>query len=234
MIIDIIILVIFLVMLIRGWKRGLIYSAGTIVILLVAFFLAFSFSGPAAQRIYQLVQKNENINQLTQNISADLQAGKSPDDSFEKLGVPEAYRRIITGQSPGLVKELDHLINNLGSESKEYFDRLASDLAHNLVLVTLKILCFFVIFFVSSFLLRLLLKLVTSGINKLPLVGIVNRSLGLLLAFIMAIAVCGMILSLLPGLQSTFPGLAKLLTESKLAPLIEDSQIYNKVVDTIF
>ncbi len=238
MLIDILIILIFLVSLYKGWKQGFLYSIGLIVILIVSFFLASSFSSVLAVKLYDYGVEKEVFQEIKADLSTELYAGKTIGESLSSIGVPKNFQEILASgsgeEAAGLIEELGKTVSDLGEKSKARVDGIAQELTRSLILLTIQILSFILILFVSNFLLRLLLSLISKGVNRLPLIGTTNRVLGLLVSFFFAVLISGLVLSVLPGLQTTFPSLEIAIEESKLAALLQDSSFYQSLLDTIF
>lgn len=234
MVIDILILIIFAFTLYRGWKRGLIYNVGVVFLLLIAFYLASALSGVVAERVYEQALAKGSLVSIEEKISDDLNQGQSVDGALDNLGLPEAYKKIIKDDTEGLIPGMLDIVEQIGAESRRQVDRVASELTKSLIIMTIKIIVFMLIFFLSYFILKAILGLISRGLNKLPLIGTLNRSLGLLVAFMLAVFISGTVISLLPGLQTYFPAMEKMLGESRLASFIIDSPLYYSILDTIF
>ncbi|MDO5015628.1 MAG: CvpA family protein [Eubacteriales bacterium] len=234
MIIDIIIAIVFVIYLIRGWRKGGLYSIGLALALVLAFVLASNLSGLVAEKTYNFAKDQGLFANMENQITTDLKEGETVNQSLDNLGLPEAYQKIIGSDGDGIVGSMLGVVEDLGAESKRQADLLASQLTSNLIFVTIKIVAFLLIFFLSFILLKALLRLLSKAVNALPLIGVFNRALGLLIGFALAILITGTLLSLLPGLQANWPGLERALAESKLATVIRDSKLYYAILDTIF
>lgn len=234
MIIDIIIAIVFIIYIIRGWRRGGLYSIGLALAVVLAFVLASNLSGLVAQKTYSFAKEQGLFANMENQITTDLKEGETVTQSLDNLGLPEAYQKIIGSDGDGILGSMLGVVEDLGTESKRQADLLANQLTSNLIFVTIKIVAFLLIFFLSFILLKALLRLLSKAINALPLLGVFNRTLGLLVGFALAILITGTLLSLLPGLQANWPGLENALAESKLAAVIRDSKLYYAILDTIF
>lgn len=234
MIIDIIIAIVFIIYIIRGWRRGGLYSIGLALAVVLAFVLASNLSGLVAQKTYSFAKEQGLFAHMENQITTDLKEGETVTQSLDNLGLPEAYQKIIGSDGDGILGSMLGVVEDLGTESKRQADLLANQLTSNLIFVTIKIVAFLLIFFLSFILLKALLRLLSKAINALPLLGVFNRTLGLLVGFALAILITGTLLSLLPGLQANWPGLENALAESKLAAVIRDSKLYYAILDTIF
>lgn len=234
MIIDLIILAVFGLEIYRGWKRGFIYSAGVIALVIAAFILANIFAGPLASYIYSGADKKGVGEKLEVEIHKNLDRGENPLESMKAWGIPEAYREMILKKDAGIFSSWQSLVEESTKRNRELIKNTAESMARTFLEIGARALAFLLIFFGSFFILRLILKLVSSGVNKLPVLGGANRLLGIGLGLLTALVICGVILSLLPGVAAGFPQLKSQLESSKLGALISNSAYVRSFLDIIF
>lgn len=233
MIIDIIILIIFALEIYRGWKKGALYSLGVIALLVVAFILAGVFSEPLSQRLYNVAEEKGSVQKLEAELNRDVTSGISVEQSLDKIGIPSSYQDILK-RDETIMQKIEAFARDAGQEGQKQIQAAAKDLARNLISLAARIVSFVLILFVSFYLMRLVLSLISKGLNKIPILGSVNRGLGMVVGFMVALVLCGTLLSLLPGAGKTFPEVYKQLEQSRLANVIHESSIYKGFLDTIY
>lgn len=234
MAIDILIVLIFLVCLVRGWRRGFLYNAGLVFMLLLAFFIASSFSGLLSAKVYQLGVDNGLIQAKTPKFVHQVESEEDLKLGLADLGLTESYQNILKGDMQGVLKDFSSSVEKLGDQSKAYMDEMTQAISEQILRLSLQILVFILLIFASYFILKALLKLLSKGINALPVLGFANRLSGAILGFALAVLLSGTLLSLLPGLGASFPAIESSLQDSRLASLISESQLYKVILNSIF
>lgn len=234
MLIDILIVIIFLLCLVRGWRKGLLYNAGLVFMLLIAFFIASTFSGLLSAKLYQLGVEQGILQASKPSFSKQLASEADLTTSLQDLGLTESYQNILKGDMAGVFKDLSSSVEMLGAQSKAYMDEMTQAISEHILRLSLQILVFLVLIFASYFVLKWLLKWLSKGINALPVLGLANRLGGAALGFALAVLLAGTLLSLLPGLGASLPAVEQGLRGSQLAGLISESQLYKFILNSIF
>lgn len=197
MILDVVLGLILLSILYTSWRRGFVASFVRLVGTAAGFLLASFLSRPAAERIYAgfLEEKVENY------VSGTLLAQGSP--LLEALaGLDQAGSAAIQAVSGFLAQQgLDfYSPQDAGQMGTDILDRITqggSDPAaaitqvavKPLVMTVLETAIFFLLLFLTGILVRMAVR-VGLGVNRIPLVGGMNRLAGLL---------CGAVYALLVG-----------------------------------
>lgn len=234
MIIDIILGIIILSILYRGWSRGFLYTAGRVVILILAFILASSFSPLLSAKLYELTVDEAWLDATADNVAKNLQPATDLNSGLENIGLSETYQNILKGEFPELTEEFSKSFQDLHEQNVEYMTKTSKAIGSHLIMMTLRIVSFIILLIAFSVALGFLLNLISKGVNKIPLIGSVNRGLGLALAVVMAVVICGTIVTTLPGLQNQIPGIDKALQKSYIASFLIESRLYRNILDTIF
>ncbi len=234
MLIDILIVIILLVCLVRGWRRGFLYNAGLVFMLLLAFFIASSFSGLLSAKVYQLGLEKGIIQPRQPKFVQQVKSEEELMLGLEDLGLTESYQNILKGDMQGVLKDFSASVEKLGDQSKAYMDEMTQAISEHILRLSLQIIVFILLIFASYFILKRLLKLLSLGINALPVLGPANRLGGAALGFALAVLLSGTLLSLLPGLGASFPAIESGLQDSQLASLISESQLYKLILNSIF
>ena len=234
MILDLIIAAIIIYQMVKGWKRGGIYVLGSFVVLILAFVLATQFSPLLADRIYEGTEKGGVVSKLDENLNKEIASGKDIDLSFEKLGLDPIYKEVLKNDKSGLVERWNQLAEEAKTKGKEELQATSRELAQSVIKIASQALAFLVILLLANLLLGILLRVISSLINHLPILGTANRWIGLALGFCLAVVICGALLSLIPAISGSVPELAHQSDQSKLYSLVLDSRIYREFLNFIY
>ena len=159
-----------------GYRRGFIRSIVQLVGLVAAFLLAFSFSETVSPYVY-----DSFINEsLHETVSQALQAEGSStaadrlDAAVEKL--PAVVGDMISG-NPQAQNMIESLGEKADATAAQLADTLVTDIIRPIVVAVLRFVAFLVLFFVLLLLVKLLSGLV-KPITKLPLIRQADGLLG--------------------------------------------------------
>ncbi|MDO5033622.1 MAG: CvpA family protein [Eubacteriales bacterium] len=234
MLVDLVIVLILLICLIRGWLRGFLYNAGLVFLLLISFFIASTFSGILATKLYQVGVDKKILKSGPTQLVQQFDREKDLEDNLQNLGLTESYQKILQGDLGELMKGFSTSVEKIGAESQAYMKEMTQAVSEQILRLSLQILVFIFLLFASYFLLKFFLKLISKGINALPVLGLVNRLGGAGLGLALGILLAGTLISVLPGLAASFPALEDSLAGSKLADFLVESQLYKWILQSIF
>lgn len=233
MIIDLLIIGIFVWEMYRGWKKGALYSLGVVALLGVAFILAGMFSEPLALRLYHAAEERGTVRKIETELHKDVSFGIGVEESLDRIGIPQSYREILK-KDENIMRKIEEIARDASEAGQEQLQAAAKDLARNLISLGTRIISFLLILFVSFYLMRLILRLISEGLNKVPVLGVLNRGLGMAVGFMVALVLCGTILSLLPGAGKSFPEIYSQLEQSRLASFVHESSLYKGFLEIVY
>lgn len=154
--------------------------------------------------------------------------------SLKNMGLPPAFLGVFEGKYGSIPAQLQSLLD----KSRETGTSAIRDAIHNFSRQIFELiahaLAFLLIFFVSHFVLKRLLKALSGLINKIPLIGGLNHLLGMFMGLIVGLVLCGLLLSVLPPLSGSLPDLREQLASSRLATWFMQSQVYEKLLALIY
>lgn len=194
-VVDIIAALILIIAVILGYKQGFIQSLLRLVGCVAAFVLAFSFSAPAANHVYDSWIAPSMETKLLETIGESAKASASEQLSalLESLPAPIAT---ALENSPKLQETVEQLSSTGASTGEMLVESLMDAIVRPIVSALLQFVIFILLFLVLLFVARLLVKLV-KPITKLPLIrqadGLLGAALGavkgavFLLAFVTVI-----------------------------------------------
>jgi uncharacterized membrane protein required for colicin V production len=189
-----------------GWAKGFVEVLSGFLVFLVATFLAGHYTGTVLamlNRMWDLQHRFASLLERRIILPADaykVQASAIPFDRavdwLRSLPLPLAYKQTLAerlvewSQTAGSQTAADFIINQLAAG-------------------TLSAIVFVVLVSVASWLLSLLVRLVSDQIKEIPLVGTTNRLLGSLLMGFETVAILALIVGLL-GPTASMYGYTKL------------------------
>lgn len=101
-------------------------------------------------------------------------------------------------------------------------------LARQVIQGILRALCFFILFLLLSFLLGSFMRILGHFINKIPVLGFVNRILGLAFALFSSLLILLAVFSLLGSLAYSIPSLQHLLDGAVLPKLLQSPAFFQR------
>lgn len=169
MIIDIFIIIFFIYEIYQGWRRGLLGIVLKLIVSIIAIIVAFFIAEQISIHLTDFFISETMINNLSNNLSESV------------MGEGQALPDVL--QSIGLSSSLsNNLAGNLAEISFEVIVSIVSKLAEYFVLA--------VAFIIFSIVLRIifvyLIQKFTNRFNKIPVIGLLNRIMGLLFGILMA------------------------------------------------
>lgn len=231
--IDILICLIFLKELIQGWRRGLIYMLGSIILLALALYAAVHFTTPVADTFYSWAEKQGAPAQVSERIATSIMSQNREEDVMAHIGVSESYLNILHSQNPELFETIKHMSEKGIKATNSSVQKAAQELTSKIFTSGMRALAFLLIFTVSLFLMRFLLKLLSQLVNKTPFLGGLNRWAGLALGFLFAVIISGLLASLLPWIREMNPALEGSMRASRLLPYVWDTPFYHSIMSFV-
>lgn len=226
MILDAVLLLVCLYEAIKGWKKGVLYTLGSLVVLVVCFFLANFVTTPVTDSVTAAIREGESTQKVAQLIETNLQKTFQAQTNtylqpylkrLWRSNAEDARRMIL---DPG--KEMSHLAQGM-------VEQISKDFLGMIIWGGL----FAIIFFTSFLILRGILRLISKGVNQLPILGHLNRFTGLLVGLLTGVLVSTLLLSLTTLLSGAIPGVELSLKQSHLAPILTKTNLIELFLDTI-
>ncbi len=175
-VLDLLVVGVFIVFFIIGWRRGLISELLRIVGFAVALLAAWILSAPLTGWIYEQFVKQKIITQVSERITSTVDGTVFSGGSFwEKLG------------------DLGSEIASYATVTPDEAAKLGEKFVNNTLAAPVQAIIRTIVFVILFALLLLVIKLVSrlfKGLNKLPVVGTVNRIFGGVLGLVEGAVVC--------------------------------------------
>ncbi len=181
MILDGCLLLVLLIGVIIGCRRGFIKSAVRLIGCLLALVLAFCLSSPLSEWIFdgffRAGLEQSVSQQLTDAAVSSTQALETQIDGVLET-LPALVRNALASYGVGTSEQIGDILEAHGSQSTAAIaETLVSYVIRPVCVLLMQILCFIVLFLVLTIAIRLLGRLLDRMFN-LPLIRHVNRLLG--------------------------------------------------------
>lgn len=173
-IVDIIIVLVILLCIYQGYRKGLVGMLFSIATFFIAGLLALVLMNPVANLIVDNTQFDETIENTIVKYLDNSEEGASEEETENEPGMIESY------------------IEEYSTEMKHATVEVA---AQNLSLLIIKILVFIGVYFVAKLILRLLNSII-NVVAKLPLLKQFNKGGGILVGVIKGIFITYVVLGL--------------------------------------
>mgnify|MGYP002735241214 CR=1 FL=1 len=197
MVLDILFVILIIVLIVAGWQRGAVASVAklgiTIVSLIGAVFLSRYLSNFFAKIFVTSGMRAKVGDSLRTSI---FDKGLSKIDALNVLGVQESMGETV---AKGTGNAIDLLVARLA-------------------VLFAGALAFIILFIVIHFLLTLLIKGTTEVLNRVPLIGTVNRLLGAVIGVALGFLVVIIIATIISSVSPFVPFLGEQSADSALMP----------------
>lgn len=207
-IIDIVIVVVILLCIISGYKKGLIGMAFSIASFFIAIIIAFILFNPIANLIIEHTQLDETIqNAIITNFSSET------GETTENENMPDMVMNYI--------EERTNEVKNMGVEAA----------AISLSQLSIKALSFIGIYIVAKIVLALFGK-IADLIAKLPLLKQFNKAGGLIIGILKGLIIVYVILAILLLVMPLFAnaGLYEAINDSFITKMMFNNNILLKII----
>lgn len=190
LILDVVAIVFLLIFMIRGYKKGFLKELVGLIGTIVAFFIAFSFAAPLADFLESQFGLTTMLSGWVEGILNGIEvfevplSGESLNNALDVLILPSFLKDTIQEILAGVQYE-------------EGAVTIAQMLSPIFAGFLVSLICGIVLFIVSSVVLELLANVLSSILDKIPLLGGLNRLLGFLLGGVRALIYLYIILGVL-------------------------------------
>ena len=219
--IDVIIIAVFVIAMIIGWKKGFVSAIMRIVSTVGAIVITWLLYNPVADFLYNKIILGGVTNYIGGVFDHDVAStGKSLTDLFAEL--PEFFTSFIERFSTR-ESATAYFAENAQATASDLNGFMAKPIAQTISKVIAIILLFIVLFIVLKLLTMLLKRVV-----KLPLLNGVNHVLGLILGAVAGLAVAWL---LAVAFHAAIPSLASLYPKTFSETTFSDTLITSKLYD---
>ena len=219
LIIDLIMVLIFVVFIINGRKKGFINTVLSLAASVIAILIAYEYAMPVAQWADGAFIKSAAVNTFSEAISAHISSGTQ--------AVIDAVPSYITEAVAASGASVQDIISGIGSSinAEQAAEQIYGAIYNIVILPVLTVVAFLVIYAIISFILSFAVKAIDK-VFKLPGLKGLNKILGGLLGAVkgaVAVAIlCVVLITFKVFLQPEF-----------LATAIDEAMIPNLIADII-
>ena len=224
-IVDAIIIAIIAIVVVRSSKKGFVSSLVDTFAMIIATIVSYMFTPEVSQFVYDSFIKN--------SVSKGFE--KVLDDMNTNAAVADKVDAMIASLPEGAVNLADKLgiinLNAIGAgihmpgviDNNQLITTVLNDFAYNVMITITKVVVFFILFVLATLVLRMVSNFL-ENINKIPLIGKLNSTLGGVLGVAKALIIILVVCTVMYFIVSSSDNV-------DLVGAISDSKIYNFVTE---
>lgn len=224
-IVDAIIIAIIAVVIVRSSKKGFVSSLVDAFAMIIATIVSYMFTPEVSQFIYDSFIKN-SVSKGFEKVLDDMNTNTAVADKVDAMIASLPESAVNLADSLGIIN-----LNSIGAgihmsgviDDNQLITTVLNDFAYNVMITITKIVVFFILFVVATLVLRMVSNFL-ENINKIPLIGKLNSTLGGVLgvakALIIIIVVCTVMYFIISSSDNV-----------DLVGAISGSKIYNFVTE---
>ncbi len=217
LIIDLIILAIFIICILTGYKRGLTGSILKIVSFIVAVLVAFILFKPVSNIIIEHTNWDESLEQAIRQMAVENDVQTNTENQSENKGMPDVIMNYI-----------NEAVEQAGEDAKEaIIDSTARNVAVTIINGAV-IISLFIISRIILFLIRGLLNLLT----ELPIIKQFDKLGGIIYGLLQSLVIIYIILAIIsfisPMIAQT--GFIKAIQESYVGSILYNNNLLLKLI----
>lgn len=224
-IVDAIIIAIIAIVIVRSSKKGFVSSLIDTFAMIIATIVSYMFTPEVSQFVYDSFIKN--------SVSKGFE--KVLDDMNTNAAVADKVDAMIASLPEGAVNLADRLgiinLNAIGAgihmpgviDNNQLITTVLNDFAYNVMITITKVVVFFILFVLATLVLRMVSNFL-ENINKIPLIGKLNSTLGGVLGVAKALIIILVVCTVMYFIVSSSDNV-------DLVGAISDSKIYNFVTE---
>ena len=224
-IVDAIIIAIIAIVIVRSSKKGFVSSLIDTFAMIIATIVSYMFTPEVSQFIYDSFIKN-SVSKGFEKVLDDMNTNTAVADKVDAMIASLPESAVNLADSLGIIN-----LNSIGAgihmsgviDDNQLITTVLNDFAYNVMITITKIVVFFILFVVATLVLRMVSNFL-ENINKIPLIGKLNSTLGGVLgvakALIIIIVVCTVMYFIISSSDNV-----------DLVGAISGSKIYNFVTE---
>ena len=194
-IVDAIIIAIIAVVIVRSSKKGFVSSLVDAFAMIIATIVSYMFTPEVSQFIYDSFIKN-SVSKGFEKVLDGMNTNTAVADKVDAMIASLPESAVNLADSLGIIN-----LNSIGAgihmsgviDDSQLITTVLNDFAYNIMITITKIVVFFILFVVATLVLRMVSNFL-ENINKIPLIGKLNSTLGGVLgvakALIIILVVC--------------------------------------------
>ena len=224
-IVDAIIIAVIVLVIVRSSKKGFVSSLIDTFAMIIATIASYTFTPKVSQFIYDSFIKN-SVSKGFEKVLDEMNANAAVNDKVDAMiaSLPESALNLA--DSLGIIN-----LNSIGAglhmpgvvDNNQLISTVLNDLAYNVMITITKVVVFFVLFVIATLLIRMVSKFMEK-INKIPLIGKLNSTLGGVLGVVKALVIVLVVCTVMYFIASSS-------SNADLTGAISSSKLYNFVTE---
>lgn len=224
-IVDAIIIAIIAVVIVRSSKKGFVSSLVDAFAMIIATIVSYMFTPEVSQFIYDSFIKN-SVSKGFEKVLDGMNTNTAVADKVDAMIASLPESAVNLADSLGIIN-----LNSIGAgihmsgviDDNQLITTVLNDFAYNVMITITKIVVFFILFVVATLVLRMVSNFL-ENINKIPLIGKLNSTLGGVLGVAKALIIILVVCTVMYFIVSSSDNV-------DLVGAISDSKIYNFVTE---
>ena len=224
-IVDAIIIAIIAIVIVRSSKKGFVSSLIDTFAMIIATIVSYMFTPEVSQFVYDSFIKN-SVSKGFEKVLDDMNTNAAVADKVDAMiaSLPEGAVNLADGL--GIIN-----LNAIGAgihmpgviDNNQLITTVLNDFAYNVMITITKVVVFFILFVLATLVLRMVSNFL-ENINKIPLIGKLNSTLGGVLGVAKALIIILVVCTVMYFIVSSSDNV-------DLVGAISDSKIYNFVTE---
>lgn len=224
-IVDAIIIAIIAVVIVRSSKKGFVSSLVDAFAMIIATIVSYMFTPEVSQFIYDSFIKN-SVSKGFEKVLDGMNINTAVADKVDAMIASLPESAVNLADSLGIIN-----LNSIGAgihmsgviDDSQLITTVLNDFAYNIMITITKIVVFFILFVVATLVLRMVSNFL-ENINKIPLIGKLNSTLGGVLGVAKALIIILVVCTVMYFIVSSSDNV-------DLVGAISGSKIYNFVTE---
>ncbi len=224
-IVDAIIIAIIAIVVVRSSKKGFVSSLVDTFAMIIATIVSYMFTPEVSQFVYDSFIKN-SVSKGFEKVLDDMNTNAAVADKVDAMIASLPESAVNLADSLGIIN-----LNAIGAgihmpgviDNNQLITTVLNDFAYNVMITITKVVVFFILFVLATLVLRMVSKFL-ENINKIPLIGKLNSTLGGVLGVAKALIIILVVCTVMYFIVSSSDNV-------DLVGAISDSKIYNFVIE---
>lgn len=224
-IVDAIIIALIVLVIVRSAKKGFASSLVDTFAMVIASVASYMVTPKVAQFLYDNFIRS-TVSKGFEKALDEISSGAAINEKVDAMIASLPESAVNLAQSLGLVN-----INSIGSglhmsgaiDNTELISTVLNDIAYNVMITITKVVAFFVLFVLFTLVLRVVSKFL-ENVNKIPLIGKLNSTLGGVLGVVKAVIIVLVVCTVMYFIVSSS-------NNTELVNAISGSKLYNLITE---
>ncbi len=224
-IVDAIIIAIIAIVIVRSSKKGFVSSLVDTFAMIIATIVSYMFTPEVSQFVYDSFIKN-SVSKGFEKVLDDMNTNAAVADKVDAMIASLPESAVNLADRLGIIN-----LNAIGAgihmpgviDNNQLITTVLNDFAYNVMITITKVVVFFILFVLATLVLRMVSNFL-ENINKIPLIGKLNSTLGGVLGVAKALIIILVVCTVMYFIVSSSDNV-------DLVGAISDSKIYNFVTE---